>query len=178
MTDQQRVFINFMVFLWVGFLIAAMESSLFAQIFGSHGAPILWLSLTVYYSLKRDLTEALCWIYAITLVNISFSYSPVAFFLFTQMSVLLMVKILRERIYWPGGTYFMLVYAISICLQQITYYLLSVMIEDNPMGSPFWLAWFFKLLWVPVLSVPLFFIYEMIDVWTKRPSQESHMEMV
>ena len=176
MTDRQILALNFIVFLFLAFVLSAMQSSMLSQVFGSQGTPVLWLSLTVYFSLKRDYKEVLIWIYALTLINLSFSYSPLAFFLFSQLLVLGAVKFLRERIFWSGGTYFMLVYGVAVCIYHLSYFFLSRLIEDNPMGTPFWLNWFLQLLWVPVVSVPLFYFYELIDHWTKRPSQSSSLE--
>ncbi|MCB0394534.1 MAG: hypothetical protein KDD25_08235 [Bdellovibrionales bacterium] len=178
MIERRQIIYSSLVFYFLLFVVSSTETSILAQILGATSVPCLFLAVCTYVSIHRKIWEALLFVYLGSFVLSSFSLSPWGFFVFGQLAALMAVRFVRDRVYWPGLGYFIMVYVLSIGVYQVTVSLFSLAVDENPMHGPFWWSWLFQVLWAPVVAAPMMFLMEFIDNRMKRTSEVSEVEGV
>jgi hypothetical protein len=157
-------------------LLCGLQTSLLSQVLGSDGAPYLFLVVTTYLALHRNIWEAIGSVYLISFLASNFTDSPWGFLVIGQLGVILAVQFLRNRIFWPGHFYFVLTFLLAIATFQVIVALTSTVFDENPTPGPFWASWFFQTLWAPVVSIPSLHIMQFMDHILKKQSVVAEIE--
>ncbi len=178
MIERRLLLMHILGYVALIFFVCATQSSFFSQIFDAESAPNLYLAIVVYIGLHRSFVESVLWIYTVSFLISSFSNVPIGFMLLTQFVVVLGVRAVRDRIFWPGWQYFSGIYAASISVFHLSFYLISIFMEENPAPSPYWLAWLIQILWAPVVGPILHVAMQMMDSLTNRTSVLTELDVV
>ncbi len=168
MREVSLVFANYSLFLTSLLLLASLQSSLWMQLLGSFPPPQTWVPFIVYAALYRRATESFVMIYLLTLAVASLSAIPLGFFLLLNLLLAGFIFLFKERIYWPGSTYFVLVCGSSVILFSVLHFGLSWAIEHNPARSYHFFDWTLGSLLTMLLGFPLYRLMTWFDHLTQK----------
>jgi hypothetical protein len=97
---------NFILLALSMMVLCALQTSFWFQLFGSVPAPLLWINLLIYIALYRKPALAICVIYALGYVAISFTLMPLKM-MFVNLAILFtLVYLIKSRFFWAGSGYY------------------------------------------------------------------------
>lgn len=155
-------------------LAGGLQTTLWFQFFGPIPSPLLWLVLIVYVSLYRSQPWSLWIIYALSFVLLSYSALSLGLIWALMLILYTSVTSLKNRFYWGGVGYFTLMVFFASGLFQMSYWILSQIVEKNP--SQFLVySRLGQILVTPLFAPVLFFLLKFLDRWTleEEPLLES-----
>lgn len=157
-------------------VINGIQTSLWYLLFGSFPPPLFWLIVLTYVSVTKPLWEATLLTYILSLATAGFTAFPLEAFLVYNLAFMLMLMFIRERVFWGGATFFMLMVGVSSATAPFLYWLASRWFDKNPVFIPQVFDWVISALLSMVFSVPIYAICQAIDnVATKDAGAEGHI---
>ncbi len=169
--------LNFSFFWLTTLVVAHFQEVIWYQFFGSIPSPALWLLPIVYLSQKRSLFTGLVQTYLICLGVATVTVMPVGLLMAVCGLVFATTLIFKGRIYWDGTGYQMLIAAIAIAAFQIYNYVLSWILEPNPILYPQILVWTAQIILTSAMSPLFYFLFDWFDHLTGREvAVESEMQ--
>jgi hypothetical protein len=149
-------------------VFTAFQTSLWFLIFGNFPAPMFWLILLVYVSVTRALWEATLTVYLLTASIAQFTIFPFEGMLIFCLLMMIALVLIRERVFWGGATYFMLMVGVASLAAPIFYWLCSRWIDKNPIFIPDIFDWLITGGLTVVFSPPLYRLYQWIDRFSEQ----------
>ena len=168
MQQRWKDLINFAVFALFTVIVCGFQSSMWFQFFGYVPAPQLWLGVLAYWTINRKLWEGAVMIYIITLIVSSQSAVPPAILLTICVTLYVLGLTIKQRVYFPGPLYFMLMTAFYSFVFPVFHYFVSFLIEDNPVSSFYFFRWLSTWVLTGLFAFPLFFLVEWLDKKTQK----------
>lgn len=144
-------------------LLCALETSLWFLVLGHFPPPMFWLVVLVYISVTRPLWESTFLTYLLTLVVASFTAFPFEQFLIYNLLMMVTLVLIRERVFWGGPTFFMLMVAVASLLAPIFFWLVSRGFDPNPVNIPRIFDWLISALLTVLFCLPLYRLYQWFD---------------
>jgi len=144
-------------------LLSALQTTLWFSVLGTFPAPLFWLVLLVYISVTRPLWEATLMTYLICLANTGFTVLPFEELLVFGLIIMVLLMFIRERVFWGGTTYFMLMVGLASVTAPILFWIVSRWFDGNPIFIPNIFDWLISILLTLLASHPLYSIYQWID---------------
>jgi hypothetical protein len=144
-------------------LFAAAETSLWFLVFGRFPAPMMWLVVLVYMTVTRPLWEATLMTYILAFVFSSFTVFPFEAFLIYSLLLMLVLILLRERMFWGGPTFFMLMVGVASLSAPILFWICSRWFDKNPVFIPDVFDWLISALLTVLASLPVYRLYQWFD---------------
>jgi hypothetical protein len=144
-------------------VLSALQTSLWFQLFGRFPAPMFWLITLVYFGVTRPLWEATLGIYLLVIVCAPFTVFPFAAFLVYALMLMLILILIRERVFWGGSTYFMLMVGVACVSAPILFWICSRWFDKNPLFLPAIFDWLIASGLTALFSLPLYRLYQWID---------------
>jgi hypothetical protein len=145
-------------------LLAAAQTSLWFLVFGRFPAPMFWLVVLVYVSVTRPLWEATLMTYLLSFAVAPFTASPFEEVLVFCIALMLLVFLIRERVFWGGPTYFMLMVGGASLAAPILYWLVSRWLDRVPLYVPEIFDWLISGCLTTLFSLPLYGLYKWYDL--------------
>ncbi len=157
-------------------VLNGIQTSFWYLLLGSFPPPLLWLVVLVYISVTRTLGEATFMTYLLALVNTSFTAFPFEAMLVYCLGLMIMLILIRERVYWGGPTFFMLMVGAASLSAPILFWIASRIFEKNPVGIPAVFDWLISALLTVLFSLPLYRLYQAFDaVAAQDAGAEGHI---
>jgi hypothetical protein len=153
--------LSLMIFTVVAF--SAVQTSLWFLIFGRFPAPMFWLVVLVYISVTRPLWEATLFTYLLTFAIAPFTASPFEAILVFSLGLMLLIMLVRERVFWGGPTYFMLMVGGTTLAAPILYWMTSRWIDKKPLYFPDIFEWLIAGCLTTLFSLPIYRLYQWYD---------------
>ena len=144
-------------------LFTALQTSLWFLVFGRFPSPMLWLVVLVYMSVTRPLWEATLMTYLLTFVFASFTVFPFEAMLIYGLILTLTLILIRERVFWGGPTFFMLMVGVASLTAPFFFWLCSRWFDKNPLFIPEVFDWLISALLTMLASFPVYRLYQFFD---------------
>lgn len=145
-------------------LLTAVQTSLWFLVLGHFPAPMFWLVALVYGSVTRPLWEATLVTYLLCLSVAPFTAFPLGPLLIFCLALMLFMFFIRERVFWGGPTYFMLMVGATSLSAPILFWIVSRWHDKNPLFLPGVFDWLISGCLTTVCSLPLYRIYQWFDL--------------
>ena len=155
--------LSLFLMIYTALLLSALQTSLWFLVFGRLPAPLLWLVPLVYVAVTRPLWEATVMTYALTMVNAAFTAFPFEYLLIYSLLLMLTLFLIRERVYWGGPTFFMLMVGVACPSAPVLFWLTSRWFDKNPLGVPEIIDWLLAGLMTLLASLPIYRLYAWFD---------------
>lgn len=155
--------LSLFLMVFTALLLAATQTSLWFLIFGRFPPPFFWLVILVYISATRPLWEAVMMTYLLTFVNAGFTAFPFEAMLVYSLCLMVLLFLIRERVYWGGPTFFMLMVAAASLSAPILFWLTSRWFDKNPVVIPELFDWLISALLTMLASLPIYRLYAWYD---------------
>lgn len=165
------------VILLVGctFGLTAAQTSLWVLVMGNFPPPLFWLMMLIYVAITRSVPQAIMYFYLLTLVISSFTAFPFEHFLLMNMIMLILLLIVKGRIFWPGTTYFVLVCGAFSLVAPLLLWILSRFLDKNPLFVPAIFNWLISALMTMLAGMVLFNVLQWFD---RLIHQEGRLENI
>lgn len=144
-------------------LLDGLQTALWHLVFGKFPAPMLWLVVLVYCSVNRPLWEATLLVYGLALINSAFTAMPFEAVLIYSLMLMVALILIRERVYWGGPTFFMLMVGAATASAPILAWLTSRWFDQNPVGVPDIFEWLISALLTMLASLPIYRTFSWFD---------------
>lgn len=144
-------------------VFTALQTSLWFLVFGTFPAPMFWLILLVYVSVTRPLWEATLTVYLLCAAIAQFTIFPFEGLLIFCLMMMLALYMTRERVYWGGPTYFMLMVGGASLVAPIFYWICSRWLDKNPLQIPDIFDWLLTGCLTVLVSPPFYRLYQWMD---------------
>ena len=144
-------------------IFTAFQTSLWFLVLGRFPAPMLWLIILVYMSVTRPLWEATAMTYLLVFIYASFTVLPFEAMLIYCLLMMLILILIRERVFWGGSTFFMLMVGVASLSAPILFWLTSRWFDKNPVFIPEVFDWLISALLTMLFSFPVYRLYQWYD---------------
>ena len=144
-------------------ILAAVQTTLWFLVFGRFPAPMFWLIVLVYVSVTRPLWEATMMTYLLSFAVAPFTASPFESVLVFCLALTVLIFLIRERVFWGGPTYFMLMVGGASVAAPIIYWIASRWLDKNPLFVPEIFDWLISGCLTTLFSLPLYRLYQFYD---------------
>jgi len=152
-----------MLMLFTAAVLGAAQTSLWFLVFGRFPSPMFWLVILVYMSVTRPLWEATLMTYLLTFVNSTFTAFPFEAVLVYSLLLMGMLILVRERVFWGGPTFFMLMVGAASLTAPVLFWITSRWFDKNPVFVPQIFDWLIAALLTILASLPIYRIYQWFD---------------
>lgn len=153
--------------------MTAFQTSLWMQVLGGFPPPFFWLVVLTYVILHRHVGEGVLMVYLFTLTLSAYTSLPFEQFLVANMTCLVLILMVKNRIYWASPNYFMLMTAGATGLHFFLVFSLSQILDHNPLRSPELFSWTISFLMTIVTSIP---IYRLLKWWDRLTDRDELAE--
>jgi hypothetical protein len=168
MKEKLQLLTNIGLFAFATLLMGTVQTSLWFQILGYFPAPALWIPGLVYISLFRPTLEAVIFSYVCAFVLGTMTAMPEGMLMFVCLALSLSVQVFKQRIYWPGSSYFMMVCGLAALMFHVFHWAATFLIGDAPLTSPQISDWLIESLLTPLAAPLLFPFFRWFDRVTNR----------
>jgi hypothetical protein len=155
--------LSLFLMIFTAVLLAALQTSLWFLVFGRFPAPLFWLVILVYVTVTRQLWEATLMTYLLSFVNAGFTAFPFEAILIFSLMLMVALILIRERVYWGGPTFFMLMVGVASLSAPILFWLTSRWFDKNPVFIPEIFDWLISALLTVLASLPIYRLYSWYD---------------
>lgn len=155
--------LSILLMLGTAMVLGGAETGLWFLLFGSFPAPMLWLIVLVYTVVTRPLWEATLMTYLLCFVNSAFTIFPFEALLVYSLILMGSLILVRERVFWGGPTYFMLLVGLASVAAPILFWFTSRWFDKNPVYIPEIFDWSISALLTMLCSLPIYRIYQWFD---------------
>lgn len=151
------------LFVLTAVVLTAAQTTLWFLVFGSFPGPMFWLVILVYVSVTRPLWEATLIAYLIAMSIAPFTASPFEGILIYSLALMGMIIVIRERVFWGGPSFFMLMVGVATVAAPFFYWIISRWFDKNPLFFPNVFDWLISACLTTVASLPLYALFQIID---------------
>jgi hypothetical protein len=144
-------------------VLSAAQTTLWFLVFGRFPAPMFWLIALVYISVTRPLWEATLLTYFLSFAVAPFTASPFEAVLVFCLALMVLIFAIRERVFWGGPTYFMLMVGGASLAAPLMYWIISRWLDKNPLSFPEIFDWLISGCLTTLCSLPLYRLYQFYD---------------
>jgi hypothetical protein len=144
--------------------LSAAETSLWFLVFGRFPSPMFWLIVLVYVSVTRPLWESTMLTYFLCIAIAPFTAFPLSTLLIYCLLLMVLLILIRERVFWGGPTYFMLMVGVASVSAPFLYWLTSRVFDKNPLLLPNIFEWMISACLTTLCSLPLYRLYQWYDL--------------
>ncbi|MCB0390425.1 MAG: hypothetical protein KDD58_04000 [Bdellovibrionales bacterium] len=159
---------NYIAFLFINLALTSLQCSLWLQFFGFFPSPYMWLPTLAYWAIYREIHEGLFFSYFLVIETVALSSIPLSLFLLINLFCFGLVVLIKQRIYWSGPTYLMLISGIISIAFPIFHFFLSWAIEPKPISDTEILDGILSSLFTSLVAMPLYYLYSSIDKITNK----------
>jgi hypothetical protein len=159
---------NIFVLALTTLVLATIQSSLWFQIFGWFPPPAFWIPVLVYVSLYRSPTEAVVVVFVLSLILSTMTVIPDSLLFMTCLLLGASVRLVKQRFYWAGASYFMIVCGFAALVWHVYHWLGSMVASDMPLTSPEVIDWLIQAMLTPLVAPPLYNLFRWFDKVTDR----------
>ncbi len=145
-------------------ILAAAQTSLWFLVFGRFPSPMFWLIILVYVSVTRPLWEATLVTYLLCAVTAPYTVFPFEALLVYCLSLMVLMVLIRERVFWGGPTYFMLMVAAASVSAPVLFWITSRVIDKSPLSFPNIFDWLISGCLTTLCCLPIYRLYQWFDV--------------
>ncbi|MCB0415450.1 MAG: hypothetical protein KDD50_14030 [Bdellovibrionales bacterium] len=163
MTDKKLIFKNYLFFIIGATLLSSFQTSLWVTHLNGLPSPNFWMPTLAFWALYRHEKEFLIMIYLITLILSPLSGIPLGLFLLNNTIITLVAYFVKQRLYQPGVIFYMLICGAMTMSYPFIYWLLSHLLEENPINSFSIYNWMMQTLLTTLVALPLYMLYVWID---------------
>ncbi|MEK7357791.1 MAG: hypothetical protein AAB250_15165 [Bdellovibrionota bacterium] len=168
MKERVQLFANVVLFLMATLLLGTFQTSLWFQVVGYFPGPALWVTCLIYVSLFRSTLETVIFAYMTAFVLATMTAMPEGLLMVTCLALALSAQVFKQRIFWPGASYSMLICGLGALFFHLFYWTASFVIGDLPVSKPQIIDWLIEALLTPLAAPILFPVYHWIDKMTNR----------
>lgn len=168
MREFSRFAANIFLFALSVLFLASVQSSMWFQIFGNIPAPAFWIPVLVYIFLFRRLYEAVPVLYFFCLILSAMTTVSEGMLMLVTLCLGLMIRLMKQRVFWLGHSYFMMVCGIAAFMFHVFHWAASNILEEQGISSPAILSWFITALLTPLISPVLYVVFSWFDTLTDR----------
>jgi hypothetical protein len=155
--------ISLFLMVFTAALFSAAQTSLWFLVFGRFPSPMFWLVILVYMSVTRPLWEATLMTYLLCLVNSTFTAFPFEAMLVYSLLMMGLLFLVRERVFWGGPSFFMLMVGSASLTAPILFWITSRWFDKNPVFIPQIFDWMIGSLLTILASLPIYRLYHWFD---------------
>jgi cell shape-determining protein MreD len=159
---------NLGLFVGTAMILAAIQTSLWFQVFGYFPSPAFWIPCLVYIALFRSTIEAIVFAYVCGLALSAMTIMPEGVMMVVCLALILSCQVFKNRFYWTTASYLMMVTGIAALGFHIFYLFSSYLIGDTPITSPNISSWLIEALLTPLFAPPLYPLFQWFDRITQR----------
>jgi len=174
MRENRSLYFNTALHSLFLFILCAVQSGLWYRLFNGFPQPFFWVLFLTYISLYRDPQETFFLAAFSFLVVSSFSLIPHGSMFLVGFFICMFCMYIKDRIFWPGPSYYLLIASICSVAANIIYYLLVFLFEETSAPDIRWLYIFLQCLLTTLISPILYFIYQILD---KLSGKEQYIPM-
>ena len=102
-------------------------------------------------------------VYVLALINSGYSVFPFEAMLVFSLLMMVMLFLIRERVFWGGPTFFMLMVAVAAVSAPLIFWLVSRWFDKNPIFIPQIFDWTLSALLTVLFSLPIYRLYQWFD---------------
>lgn len=88
----------------------------------------------------------------------------------TCLALAISTQVFKQRIYWTGSSYIMLVCGLGALMFNFYYFVATQLISENPITRPQVIDWVIEALLTPLAAPILFPVFKWFDSITNRES--------
>ena len=158
---RQSLVIFLQVFLVI--ILLNLQTIAWPLIFGSMLAPLFWLNVVLYLALYRKPTESILLIYFIGYIVSFFSVTSLKMSLLPLLAVFLTIQFVKNRIFWSGFGYFIMMSCFGTFVYHSSFFILSRYFEPLPAQVQFFTR-FAQIFLTPSVSLPVYLVLSKIDL--------------
>ena len=144
-------------------VLSAAQTSLWFLVLGHFPPPMFWLIVLVYVSVTRPLWEATVMTYLLSLTMVPFTAAPFEAVLVFCLLLTVLIFLFRERVFWGGPTYFMMMVAGTSLAAPLIYWAVSRWIDKSPLSIPDIFDWLLSGCLTALFSLPMYRLYQWFD---------------
>ena len=159
---------NYLFFIAFTALVVAFQCSMWFQFLGNFPAPQLWIPTLIFWFLYRDPVEGMFMTYLICGLLTTQTSLPISQFLIICLLLFGFVYLIKQRIYWSGGSFYTILCGACCFLFFVFELALSYMMEANPITRPQIFAWLTSPILTMIFALPLYFLFHFIDRFSKK----------
>lgn len=174
MQHKLLIVLNIVLTLLMALFGLVLQSTVWYQFFGNFPAPLFWLPTIVYFCLYRRPLEGVLLAYIVALMLTSFTSTPLGVLLFVALGIFTLILVLKQRIYFPGKNYYLVVSLVAGFSFHIFQIIFSSIFNDQPQALI--ADRIIQILLTPVAALPLYYLHSWIDKITSRESLIENQE--
>jgi cell shape-determining protein MreD len=157
--------LHVILFAFVALFLATLQTSLWFQVMGSFPSPSFWIPVLVYIALNRSSMQAVVTIYLMCILLSTMTTMPEGILILVCILLGLSAQVFKQRIQWPGQSYFMIVCGSAALLFHVFYWVISLIIEEHPLTNPQVSDWLIEALLTPLIAPFLYRLFVWLDSW-------------
>lgn len=170
MKERLNLISSFVLFIGSAMLLATIKTSLWYQIFGNFAGPALWVPCLIYIALYRSTLETVIFCYLCAFILSAQTVMPEGLLMITCLALAISTQVFKQRIYWTGSSYIMLVCGLGALMFNFYYFVATQLISENPITRPQVIDWVIEALLTPLAAPILFPVFKWFDSITNRES--------
>lgn len=168
MKEKLLLLSNLCLFTFTALFLATAQTSLWYQVFGYFPGPALWIPCLVYIALQRSTVETLVFSYLVGFVLSTLTTMNEGVLITVCMALSLSTQVFKQRIFWPGSSYFMMTCGFAALVFHIYHWLAALIFEGYAITNPQISDWLIEALLTPLAAPLLDPLFHWFDKMTKR----------
>ena len=136
MKESGLLVANYALYLCVTALMVAFQKSAWFQILGTLPPPQLWIPVLAFWFLYREPHESVIMTYLVTAMISSQTSLGFSHFLAINIFLFAIVWLIKQRFYWSGSSFYILISGSITFGFFLCQWLLSLLIEENALSYP------------------------------------------
>lgn len=163
MAENKSFYINVLLHSCMIFILSSIQNGLWYRMFNGFPSPFFMILFLTYIGLYRSTQEAFILGTAGYFICSSFTIIPHGTLFVISFLLLLFLQNFKNRIFWPGPTYYLAASLLTTFFSFAFYYILTWSFEETSFASVRWLYLFLQLLLTTLISPLFYFIYQILD---------------
>ena len=155
--------LGIVLMVFTAMVLSAAQTSLWFLVLGHFPPPMFWLIVLVYVSVTRPLWEATFMTYLLSLTIVPFTAAPFEAVLVFCLLLTVLIFLFRERVFWGGPTYFMMMVAGTSLAAPLIYWGVSRWLDKSPLSIPDIFDWLLSGCLTALFSLPMYRLYQWFD---------------
>ena len=167
MREVSRVLSNVLLYSLFSLFLVTLQTSLWYLWLGPFPPPYLWIPPIVFLALYRPPLKAIFTIYVVSIAISSMSSISPGLLMLNHLLIFTILLTLKSRIFWIGKSYFVIATTLACFSFVPIHWILSLIVESNPIPYPRVLPWFVGVLLTPLFSTLMYNVFNWLDRITK-----------
>lgn len=159
---------NYLLFMGFLALFVAFQNSVWFQVLGSLPAPQMWIPVLVFWCIYREPHESVIMTYLLTAMISTQTSLTFAMFLSINICIFASVWLIKQRFYWSGSGFYLLMSGVSTLLFFMLHTLFSLLLESNPLRQPEWFSWILSPLLTMFFALTFYYVFFLFDRITSK----------